>query len=1075
MPYSLQDLLTLDAGGAASRLLAAVLVAAPPDRVYGRREEARAGPTARGEAPPEQLLAWAGALDGDPAHRGVALSARMALSLYDAHQEWASVGHLEDDHGHDAALRLVALAQLVTGAYDGPPGERAAAFLGSPAGQALAVWLAAVELALAFLPVDDPLGDHVATELFGRWSGDLPPLAPDVAAVLDALLPSLDSGASACAAGASWVADAVRAGLPELSDRSRDTLAAESTALPVYQILVARLLGELAVGAEGGDPRASFAAELAGLQQRLARLEQEVAVLDGDLADASLCHADLAGSLAANEAALAVPPDPGGAAPAESTRAHLLERHAADLHAIAAVVVELDARDAELADLEAALAERGERLAERMEAGVDVDLGAAEAAAESARAEARTAADAVAALEREIAGLRAALEANAAEIAAARERAEAERDEARASFGDELAALEQEVAVLDGELAGALVCHADLARALAANEAALAAAPAPGGVASAEGTRAHLVERHAADLHAVAALVVELDASIAALADLEAALVERDHRLSERLDAGVDVELRAAEAAAESARAEARTAADAVATLEREIAGLRAALEANGTEIAEARERAAAEAEREQADAEREAALLALEAELARLQAKLAGVDRELADAAAHHADLAAALEANEAALAEGDRVRAGAMPAPDAIRVHLLERHAADLHAVAVLAATFDANGSVLADLESALVERGHRLGERIDASVVIDVALRTAEASAESARAEALEAADAVAALELEIAGLRAALETSHANHAAARASAAVGAHLAELEAQLASEEVELERCRQRIDETEARGAPDDSRLRLAELEADAAQRAAEARQHRAALRSADDDLVRIEAALGLVTAQEHGLAPRLEARRAALAACEADIERLETDAVDLIGAQLLYDDQILRLEGEVAALRDQVAEAARNEAAARTPPTAPDRRAALGITERRRADEPAPAAPSTGAPPPPAIPTPPSDLLARMRALKASGVSPTGAPPPAPAFRPPPPGDDDDDDDDATTLLTTDALAARRAALLAEADETADDVGPEDGDVTMLIQRVPRPTPEAAPEPRTRVEVWRPPPRK
>ncbi len=137
----------------------------------------------------------------------------------------------------------------------------------------------------------------------------------------------------------------------------------------------------------------------------------------------------------------------------------------------------------------------------------------------------------------------------------------------------------------------------------------------------------------------------------------------------------------------------------------------------------------------------------------------------------------------------------------------------------------------------------------------------------------------------------------------------------------------------------------------------------------------------------------------------------------------------------------------------------------------RATLGITERRRGDEPAPAQPSAG-------PARPSDLLARMRALKAAGGAPAEAPeapPPTLAPRPrqaPSP----DDDDDATTLLTPAALAARRAALLAEVEDDDDDL-PEDGDVTMIIQRGPRPPPVPAPAPdaRPRAEVWRPPTRK
>ncbi|MES2642668.1 MAG: hypothetical protein V4850_24505, partial [Myxococcota bacterium] len=362
--------------GPAVRLLAAVLDAAPPDRVYG--DSVRAAP--RGAASPEQILAWAAELDAAPAHRSVALGARMALSLYDAHQEWATVTDLEDDHGHDAAVRLVAFAQVVAGAYGGSPSERAVALFCSPAGRALAIWFAAVELALAFLPVDDPLGERVATELFERWSSELPDLAPDVAAVLHELLPSLDGGATACAAGASWVADAVRAALPDLSDRSRDTLAAEPMAVPVYQVLVARLLGEMGVEGEaagvvgivdGGAGRAEREAEEKAAAERAEWEAAERAAAEERAAAAERAAAERAAVEQAER---------------EAAEWAAAERAAVEQAAVERAVAEQAEREAaERAAAERAAAEQAER--EAAEQAAAEQAAAEQAAAEQAAAE----------------------------------------------------------------------------------------------------------------------------------------------------------------------------------------------------------------------------------------------------------------------------------------------------------------------------------------------------------------------------------------------------------------------------------------------------------------------------------------------------------------------------------------------------------------------------------------------------------------------------------------------------------------------------------------------------------------
>ncbi len=344
MSYTLGELTTLAPSAPVCRLVSAVLEAAPPDRVFGDLVRA----TVPGAMAVPALLAHAAALDAAPSHRSVASSARMALSLYDAHQEWSSVTDLEDDHGHDAAHRLVALAEVVAGLYDGAPAARATALFCSPAGRALAVWFAAVELAVAFLPADDPLGDHVGTALIDRWSDDLPARSPDVDGVLRELLPSLDGGAAACAAGASWIADALRAALPELADRSRDTLAAEPHALPVYRLLVARVIAERG-GVDEGVDEGRGAAERAAI----AAAEREAAVAMAEAAEAAEREAAERAAIAAAKAA---------------------EREAAERAAIAG------------AEAAAAAAEREAIAAAEREAAAAEAAEAAEAAAEAAAA-----------------------------------------------------------------------------------------------------------------------------------------------------------------------------------------------------------------------------------------------------------------------------------------------------------------------------------------------------------------------------------------------------------------------------------------------------------------------------------------------------------------------------------------------------------------------------------------------------------------------------------------------------------------------------------------------------------------
>ena len=71
-----------------------------------------------------------GALDGGEIFVGVATPARTALSLFDAHVEWApGINDLEDEHGLDAITRLVGVGLIAEGLCEGDSDESANQFL----------------------------------------------------------------------------------------------------------------------------------------------------------------------------------------------------------------------------------------------------------------------------------------------------------------------------------------------------------------------------------------------------------------------------------------------------------------------------------------------------------------------------------------------------------------------------------------------------------------------------------------------------------------------------------------------------------------------------------------------------------------------------------------------------------------------------------------------------------------------------------------------------------------------------------------------------------------------------------
>ncbi|MEY3211787.1 MAG: hypothetical protein RIT28_2268, partial [Pseudomonadota bacterium] len=181
-------------------------------------------------------------LDGGGALRFPGLSARLALTLFDAHAEWASgLSDLEADQGFDATVRLYGLALAATSASS----ARGAAWLSTPEGQRLAQYVAAVEIALAFstdgdLPLDFRPSELVLT--FGddardALSGALGGLPGDVGDTLRAMLPTLDALARDAAADSARLADALRAALGPQPSNRREDLAAEAARWPVYRLL----------------------------------------------------------------------------------------------------------------------------------------------------------------------------------------------------------------------------------------------------------------------------------------------------------------------------------------------------------------------------------------------------------------------------------------------------------------------------------------------------------------------------------------------------------------------------------------------------------------------------------------------------------------------------------------------------------------------------------------------------------------------------------------------------------------------------------------------------------------------
>jgi len=236
-------------------------------------------------------------LDGGDRFVGVALSARMALSLYDAHVDWAfGIEDLERDHGRDAVVRLLGVGLAAWLAGTGDAAARAQAWQGDSTGHMVLVWLALVELTLGFSTEDEPVDSGFLAELFDDHGDEALDEFAEVAdadacqgarEVVDAWLPLLSGWMDASVGVVNDVADLVRAAAPELEDADQEALAAEVASIPVYGLLAARLVSG------GADPRVGQLAKalreardtLAAAAQRRQRRQAARDVLDVRAAD----------------------------------------------------------------------------------------------------------------------------------------------------------------------------------------------------------------------------------------------------------------------------------------------------------------------------------------------------------------------------------------------------------------------------------------------------------------------------------------------------------------------------------------------------------------------------------------------------------------------------------------------------------------------------------------------------------------------------------------------------------------------------------------------------------------------
>jgi hypothetical protein len=194
-----------------------------------------------------------GALDGGEIFVGVATPARTALSLFDAHVEWApGINDLEDEHGLDAITRLVGVGLIAEGLSDGDSDEAANEFLKTEGGRGALAWFAAVEVTLAYGTDDEPIDGDKLIELLDAFFDDAMEIWADLASEralarariivnnwTDVLCPAI----SALAGQVQGLADIIRGSLHS-GESDVESLKAEARDIAVYCALTARHIGE---------------------------------------------------------------------------------------------------------------------------------------------------------------------------------------------------------------------------------------------------------------------------------------------------------------------------------------------------------------------------------------------------------------------------------------------------------------------------------------------------------------------------------------------------------------------------------------------------------------------------------------------------------------------------------------------------------------------------------------------------------------------------------------------------------------------------------------------------------------
>ncbi len=159
---------------------------------------------------------------------------------------------------NDAVLKALALAYLVYKAYPGSITEKAAAFRDSPAGQALAVYYATVEVALPFADNAALAGGSFLTDLLHREGAGAATKLASMAgahslegaqAMLAAIAEPLQKVLNHARGYIKPVADAATPYVPGLmggADKVAGMVAGAADILPVYNLLGARLAAESA-------------------------------------------------------------------------------------------------------------------------------------------------------------------------------------------------------------------------------------------------------------------------------------------------------------------------------------------------------------------------------------------------------------------------------------------------------------------------------------------------------------------------------------------------------------------------------------------------------------------------------------------------------------------------------------------------------------------------------------------------------------------------------------------------------------------------------------------------------------